>query len=215
MAEVKRSRGRAPTTKREEISMAEAMTRLALSRKQVERELDDGMPGGRDKSGRVYVTWPDARIWRDEQIKQRTLKEKAAGGPTDSKESRKRREEAEAQLAELEVVKMLKEWMPVTDAEKWYADACTRVRARLLALPPRLAAVGVGHKSPREAQAALAPVIYEVMEELQKGDDVPLMVIDEEPEEGDGLIELEFPPESPATGEVAVDKKRKRRANPD
>jgi hypothetical protein len=202
VAEVKRSRGRAPTTKREEISMTEAMTRLALSRKQVEREIESGMPSDRKKNGHIILYWPDARVWRDEQIRERTLKEKAAGGPADGKESRKRREEAEAQLAELEVVKVLKTWIPIDDAKKWYADACARVRARLLALPPRLAAVGVGHKSPREAQAALAPVIYEVMEELQKGDDVPLLEIEDEEE----LIDLEFA-ESGAAGDVAADSK--------
>ena len=183
--------------------MTEAMTRLALSRKQVEREIEAGMPSFRKKNGQIAIYWPDARVFRDEQIRERTLKEKAAGGPADGKESRKRKEEAEAQLAEIEVVKALKTWMPVADAEKWFVDACTRVRARLLALPPRLAAVGVGHKSPREAQAALSPVIYEVMEELQKGDDVPLMVLEEEDE---GLIDLEFADDE-AAGDGAVDKK--------
>lgn len=183
MSEVKRSRGRAPVQKREEISMAEAMTRLALSRKQVERELDAGMPGGRNTSGKIVVIWPDARIWRDEQIKQRAMKERAAGGPANPNDAKNRKLEAEAELAEIEVAKARRELIPVAESEKFLADAFTRVRARLLALPPRLAAVGVGHKTPRDAQAALSPVIYEVMEELQKGDDVPLYVIEDEEEE--------------------------------
>lgn len=179
MTAVKRSRGRAPVQKREEISCAEAETRLALSRKQIERQLEAGMPGER-RSGRIVIFWPDARIWRDEHIRETTLREKALGGPGNANDAKKRKLDAEAELAEIEVAKARGEVVPVEEATRWFEGVCTRVRGKLLGLIPRLATASVGHSTPREAQVALQPIVHEVMDELHRGDDVPIMDEDDD-----------------------------------
>lgn len=186
----RRSRGRAPTIAREEITMAQAMKWLAISRKQVEREIEAGMPAEK-REGRVIIFWPDARVWRDEQIREKERQAKPLGGPKAAHEARNRKAEAEADLAEIEVAKARRELVPVAEAEGWFEAACARIRGKLLSLPPRLATAGVGHQSPRDAQAALQPIVYEVMEELHRGDDVPIMDTDDgqhgdDAEEGDG-----------------------------
>jgi PIN domain nuclease of toxin-antitoxin system len=172
IAPVKRRRGRAPTTEREQIGVADAMQRLALSRKQIEREIDAGMPHERDGI-KYQFYWPDIRIWRDEHIRDMAAREKPAGGASPASTSRNRVLAAQAELAEIEVATARGALIPTAAAEAWFQTACTRVRARLLSLPPKLAAAAVGHKTPREAQSALQPILYEVMEELHRGDDVP------------------------------------------
>lgn len=167
---VTRSRGRPPSQQREVIKLAALMTRLALSRKQVAREVEEGMPHERGANQALLFPWPDCRIWRDEKIRERA---KAEAQPTDAKGSRNRREAAEAELAELKVARERGSLIPFDVHDRLLEDAFARVRARLIGLPPRLGAMGVGHKTPRAAQAALEPVIAEVMGELHRADDVP------------------------------------------
>jgi phage terminase Nu1 subunit (DNA packaging protein) len=58
-------------------------------------------------------------------------------------------------------------------AEQWFGAACHRVRARLIGLPQRLAAVAVGATSVSEAQGRMEAVIAEVLDELRQGRDIP------------------------------------------
>lgn len=170
-APLKRSHGgRAPTTKRETIGVQECMVRLALSKKAVERAIQDGLPSER-KGNVVLIYWPDARIWRDEEIRAQTIREHAKDSDSDAKE---RKLEAEAELAEIEVAKARGEVIPVDMASSWFSDAATRVRMKILGLIPRLAVAGVGHNTPSEALAALRPIVHEIMAELHKGDDIPI-----------------------------------------
>ena len=176
-----RSRGRAPAQKRELIPLAQLLVRLALSRKQVQREVEEGMPHERGPKNALRFPWPDCRIWRDEKIRERATIE---ARPTNAKDSRDRKEAAEAELAELKVQRERGALIPIDVHERLMEDAFARVRARLLGLPPRLGAMGVGHKTPREAQAALEPVISEVMGELHRAEDVPFTT--EADDDGDG-----------------------------
>jgi len=176
-----RSRGRAPAQKRELIPLAQLMVRLAISRKQAQREVEEGMPHERGPRNVLRFPWPDCRIWRDEKIRERAATE---AQPTSMKELRNRRETAEAELVELKVQRERGSLIPFDVHERLLEDAFARVRARLLGLPPRLGAMGVGHKTPREAQAALEPVIAEVMGELHRADDVPFTT--EADDGGDG-----------------------------
>jgi len=165
---VRRSRGAAPKGGRDWITNAECAIRLALSTKQIAREVEAGMPHERD-GNKLKFPWPDVRIWRDEHIREMA---KAEMRPADKDDARKRREAAEADLAELKLSRERGEVLPVQDFEKLLENAFTRVRARLLAIPPKLGAYGVGHKNARDAQAALEPFVYEAMAELSEAGDV-------------------------------------------
>jgi len=164
-----RSRGRAPTAAREQIGIKETEKRLALSRKQIQRDMEAGMPFDRQGT-RLMFPWPDIRIWRDERIRELSAR---AAQPTGEDDWKKRKLAAEAELAELEVAQMRGALIPVEEFHRHLETAFSRVRARLLSLPPKLGAAAVGHSTPREAQAALEPIIYEVMEELHRSDDIP------------------------------------------
>lgn len=178
-----RSRGRAPAQEREFITLGAVVIRLAISEKQVQREMAEGMPHEREESGKLKFPWPDVRVWRDEQIRERAKTEAAGGEPGDKGPSlvqaRARRELAEAELAELELAEKRGELVPAAEFDRALEEAFGRARARLLALPPKLGAHGVGHRTPREAQAALEPLIREVMEELHRAGDVPIESDDE------------------------------------
>lgn len=173
-----RRRGRHPSTTPEEIPLDELMTRLALSHKQIQREMAEGMPHRR--VGRALrFPWPEARLWRDEHIRDQAA---AASAPKPAQlDARSRRAEAEATLAELALEERRGNLMPVEAHVRLLEDAFSRVRARLIALKPRLGANGIGHKTPTEAVAALAPLIDEAMAELHAATDVPEPIEDSPP----------------------------------
>lgn len=165
-----RRRGRGPSVTPEEINLDEVMTRLALSHKQIQREMAEGMPHRR--VGRALrFPWPEARLWRDEHIRDAAA---AAASPKPAQQdARGRKAEAEATLSELALEEKRGSLIDVAIHVRLLEEAFSRVRARLVAIKPKLGAAGVGHRTPIEAQAALAPLIDEVMDELHRAEDVP------------------------------------------
>jgi hypothetical protein len=82
-----------------------------------------------------------------------------------------RRAEAEASMAELKLAQMRGELIPICDVERELERAFTAVRARLLAIPPKLAAV-LAPENPARARSLLEGAVLEVLAELQElGDD--------------------------------------------
>jgi hypothetical protein len=158
--------------KTETIGISELCRRLALSPTQIARERKDGMPHEPSNgSTPMRFPWPACRVWRDEHIraKAEASAAKAAADP------KRRKLAAQADLAELELAKRRAELMTVAQYTRLVADTFGRVRAILLAMPPRLAAAGVGHQNERDAQAALDPLVYEVIDELHQAKDVPAL----------------------------------------
>lgn len=151
------------------IPKAEAVERLGISEKQIERHCHEGMPHKKD--GRhVLIKWPDARLWRDKLL---IAQGEAKAKPTNRSDSIDRQAAANAELAEIELAKARNELMTVTDFDRLVGDAFARVRARLTNLPPRIAGVVLGATSIHDAQARIEPLVREAMEELRGADDVP------------------------------------------
>jgi phage terminase Nu1 subunit (DNA packaging protein) len=77
-----------------------------------------------------------------------------------------RRAEAEASIAELKLAQMRGELIPICDVERELERAFTAVRARLLAIPPKLAPV-LSPEKPARARMLLEQAVLETLAELQ------------------------------------------------
>lgn len=141
-----------------------------VSEAQLERLFHQGMPHEKKTSRKIVIPMPDGRVWYHKYL---VDKGKRQAAPTSIDEARRRKEAAQAELAELELAEARRELMKVEDGERVIAEAFARVRARLLNLPPRIAGIVVGAESIQDAQARVDPLVREVMEELHKADDLP------------------------------------------
>lgn len=112
---------------------------------------------------RVWVRDPDFFRWREQQLVKTAVEDAA---PADFDEARARKVAAEAQKVELELAQMRGQLVTVADFEKVIGDVFDRVRARVVALPGRLAPLVVGHDSLAEVVAAIEPVVAEVLSDL-------------------------------------------------
>jgi hypothetical protein len=93
------------------------------------------------------------------------------GYEPDRAKAEARRAEAEASIAELKLAEMRGELIPICDVERELERVFTAVRARLLAMPPKLAPV-LSPEKPARARALLEGAVLEVLAELQAlGDD--------------------------------------------
>lgn len=114
-----------------------------------------------------YFLWNDVFPWYLRYyIEQRT--------PKDSKEDAKsladaqlRKINAEAALAELKLSRERGEVVAVIDVEKAVAEVSANVRARLLAMPSKLAGLLVGLTKPK-VKAQLEQEVNEALAELTK-----------------------------------------------
>jgi hypothetical protein len=77
-----------------------------------------------------------------------------------------RRAEAEASIAELKLAQMQGEFIPISDVERELERAFTAVRARLLAIPPKLAPI-LAPENPARARSLLEGAVLETLAELQ------------------------------------------------
>lgn len=90
--------------------------------------------------------------------------------PLDLVEAQKRRAIADAEMAELELAHRRKELVSVKAFDRVLGERLDRVRARLTAMPGRLAPDVVGLRSIPEAVPVIDRVVREVMTELSHGD---------------------------------------------
>jgi hypothetical protein len=123
--------------------------------------------------------WPEANHWF---IRRERARGRPVGGGSDDAitEIRRRRELAQAELAELDLAARRSETMTVTQFVDAVGSAFSRVRARALNLPGKIA--GEGELKPREELLEIAErYVHEMLEELSSGEDVPLS-LDEEAE---------------------------------
>lgn len=151
---------------------------FGVSEAQLERLFQQGMPHAKKSTRNVVIPMPDGRVWYHAYLIE---KGKRQAAPKDIDEAKRRKMAAEAELAELEVARARGELMTTETYALRFADACARVDARLVNLPPRLAGVVVGVESVTEALARIEPLVEEARDELRRGEDVPLAADDDLP----------------------------------
>lgn len=145
---------------------AEAARRLGMSPQALGGwVIRPGAPIKRSGSN-VLVEWPSFARWRESELVRQA---KAEMAPGDIDESKARKIAAEAALAELELAKARGELLAVDDWTKATAAILDRVRARIVALPGRLAPLVTGITTLPAAVAAIEPVVAEVLAELAAG----------------------------------------------
>jgi phage terminase Nu1 subunit (DNA packaging protein) len=162
----------------EKLTIHEAAVRLGITDRQVTNLLADGLPhvGAGNKR---RILWPEARRWRDDQLRAEGARRVR---PSSADEADARKKAAEAQLKELELAERRGELVRLDVAERWLVEAFGRVASKLKSLPGSVAMQVVGQTLPERQRQAQA-LVDEVMAELARADDVP--VIEDEVEEGE------------------------------
>jgi hypothetical protein len=151
---------------------------FGVSEAQLERLFQKGMPHEKRSSRRVEIPMPEGRVWYHTYLEKKGEKRAA---PSTIDEARLRKETAQAGLEEFKLAREQGITMLVEEHEKLYGEAMMRVRAKLLNLAPRAAGAAFGAASLPDCQAKIEPVVAEIMEELYKADDVPVMDDDDAP----------------------------------
>lgn len=139
------------------------------------RLVSEGLPREGDGQSARFP-WPEIHVWllERERRKAREAAKALAVSPSDMAmaEAERREAAAKAELAELKLAELRRETVTVADARRWFADACGRVRSKLVNGPRQVALRVTGATIPereREAQG----VFDEIMRELAEGADVP------------------------------------------
>ena len=132
----------------------------------VQQWIAEGMPY-RQVDGARMVVRSEANKW----VRQR---ERASGeesaAPKDLEEADKRKAMADAQLAELKLLREQGKVVAIEDTEQAVGDLLGALRAQLLATPTRESHRIVGLQSLAEATAALDAIIYDLMTSLSRRD---------------------------------------------
>lgn len=148
----------------EPVSSHEAGRRLGITAQSVGVWMKKpGAPVG-IKGARTVCLWPRFPRWYVEQLVASAKRESA--GKRSSDDPRDRKDNADADLKELELAERKGQLVPREEAEGWFADACMRVRGRLLSLPHHIASRVVGLTYPERLAQGQA-LADEVMAELQ------------------------------------------------
>lgn len=156
-------------TGKEEVTQSEAARRLGMTPQALGRWTD--RPGAPVvlKKGRPYCIWPDFPKWRDAELARKAAE---AAAPGDFEEARTRKVSAEAELAELELARERGRMVTVDDCADRLARILERVRARLVAVPGKLAPRLVGLGTAMEARGVLEEAVGETLAELSAGEPV-------------------------------------------
>jgi phage terminase Nu1 subunit (DNA packaging protein) len=88
-----------------------------------------------------------------------------------AREERARLLRAEAELKEMELAAKRGQMVTIADVEKQYSDLAHSIRARIMAIPPRLAPEILGETSRVMAQAKIEKYCKEALAQLAKADD--------------------------------------------
>ena len=151
----------------ERVTQSEAARRLGMTPQALGRWTD--RPGAPIElvKGRPYCLWPAFPKWRDAEM---LRKERQAATPGDFEEARTRKMAAEAELAELELATERGRLVTVEDCASRLVRILERVRARLVAVPGKLAPRLVGVETAMEARGVLEEAVAETLAELAGGD---------------------------------------------
>lgn len=148
--------------KREYIGVAEAAYRLGMTDQAV--RMWGAKPGAPViyERGRQQYVWPDFARWYREQLG----RDRRAERPRDLEEAKVRKLAAEAERAELELAKARGEVLPIAAVVALVRAAYDVVRARLVALPARLAPEVLGLERVRDAVPVIERAVDEILRSL-------------------------------------------------
>lgn len=121
---------------------------------------------GRGRYNAVQCVHAYIRYWQDRALSR--APEPEAGTLEDA---RRRKTEAEASLAEMELAREQGRMISVDDLEEMLSGPLYRLRAKLLNLPTKWAPALVGCRTIAEAQARLESSVEEAMRSLADDDD--------------------------------------------
>lgn len=148
-----------------EVTQSELALILGLTTRQIRNLEAAGMPHRAEGNRKLYPL-PDAVHWYRDRAVESALAEAQV---TDYEEAKAREMKARADRAELEVARMRGELIHVNDLEALFTAPLAQMRARLLALPGRIA--GALPMSPVEALEIIEPIVHEFMAELSEDDE--------------------------------------------
>lgn len=159
--------GRACMTDARRLRQAELAKFMGLSRASLADYCHrPGAPRVKRGGDWAYL-WPDFLTF---YVAEREKRVREAAKPADFEAARARKMAAEAELAEVELARARREVVTVEDSAAALGAILDRVRAQLLALPPRLGVAAVGVRSVAEGTARMEPLIHEMLETLSAGD---------------------------------------------
>lgn len=116
--------------------------------------------------GVTRYQWPDYLVWYH-QRQLEALAERMA--PSNYEAARAREMAARAEMAEIELATRRGQMVAVADVTGRVASVLERVRARITAIPGKLAPRLVGTETATEAQVILQEAVREVLTELATG----------------------------------------------
>lgn len=129
---------------------------LGLSHRRVQTLFNEGMPRTKDEA----VAWYQARKVARETARSKTLDE-----------ARRRKTEAEAELAEIELAKARGEVVTVAEVTEEVGRTFDRLRATVLAMPGKWTPQIVGVPDLPAAKAMMDAMANELLESLSTADD--------------------------------------------
>lgn len=147
---------------------------LNLKPRRVQYLVKEGLPTeGRGQYDPVKCMWWYIRYL---QVK---LKEKsvptAEGGYSGEREERVRRLRADSEMKELNLAERRKKLVAIKDMERAITELVLTAKARMLAIPPRLADELMGVTSRVMLQALIEKAINEALVQLSKGPDAGIL----------------------------------------
>lgn len=143
----------------EQVTMTEAARRLGMTQQAVGVWAAKSDAPVVTKGGRRYALWPTFPAWHREQITRPTA-------PADLEEAKSRKMAAEAELAEYELAQARGEFIAVADLDAKIGPVFDTFRAKLLAIPGRLAPRVVACRDIADARDMLEQELGVVLAEL-------------------------------------------------
>jgi phage terminase Nu1 subunit (DNA packaging protein) len=120
-----------------------------------------------DRPGKAYrFSLPAVVQWRTERLTETA----ATAGDCDLNEAKRRRAVAEAELAEIDLAERRRDLLPRSDVDAAVIGAFARVRARLLAVPTKVAAEAAATTEPATVERLLDSAVHEALAELASTD---------------------------------------------
>lgn len=148
----------------ERLSIQDACKYLGIKDRQLRNLMNDGLPyAGVGK--RVRVLWPEARRWRDDQLRAEGARR---AEPKDLAEAEQRKLSAEAQLAEVRLKREEGKLIDREDVREAAGTMFARFRVQALTLPQRWAPKVVGLRTLPEATAVLEAAVVEALTALSE-----------------------------------------------
>ena len=148
-----------------ELSKADLARMLGVSLPTIGQWVGKGCPFvSKGSPGKPWVfNSADVLSWREDQVVMQAMGDTSS---LDIEEARRRKLAAEAALVELDLAKRRGEVIEIEEVAGVVGDDYANVRAKLLALPSKLAPQLIGIEDPAECKALIERGVSEALEEL-------------------------------------------------